>query len=149
MHSTRNVVTWATALSTNSSNARKIIFRYAETINPSFDPASQPDRIMIIWRYKSSTGQPSTEEYQQMTLLEESLEPIEDAGRFATLVLVSTGECLREWTYYARSGDKFVHRLNVALTAMPLFPIEIHVASDSAWRTYFQFKDGVRRKTTN
>jgi hypothetical protein len=144
MHEIGNVLTWATATSTNASNGRKIIFRYAEDLNPAFDPASQPNRIIIVWRYESETGQPNTEEHQQMNLLEDSLEPIVDADCFATLALVSTGECLREWTYYASSGDQFLHRLNAALAGMPVFPIEIHVASDPMWSMYLQFKDGVR-----
>lgn len=149
MNDTRNVVIWAAAISTNSNNDRKIIFRFAQDLDSSFDPASQPDRILVVWRYESETGQPNAEEHQQMTLLEDSLEPIEDRGSFATLVLVSTGECLREWTYYARSGDEFLHRLNEALAGMPSFPIEIHVENDPIWSMYFQFKDSVRKKITN
>ena len=80
-----NVQTWATAISTNAGNGRKIIFRYAKDLSSVFDPASQPDRIIIVWRYESETGQPVTEEHQQMNLLEDSLEQIVDACSFATL----------------------------------------------------------------
>ena len=147
MDDIRNVLTWATAISTNTNNGRKIIFRYAETLNPAFDLASQPDRIIIVWRYESETGQPTTEEHEQMGLLEDSLEQIIEAGRFATLALVSTGEDLREWTYYARSDDEFLDRLNMALAGLPIFPIEIHTASDPTWSMYLQFKSGVRGTT--
>jgi uncharacterized protein DUF695 len=144
MDDIRNVRTWATAISTNAGNGRKIIFRYVKDLNPAFELASQPDRIIIVWRYESDTGQPRTEEHQRMNFLEDALEPIVDAGRFATLALVSTGECLREWTYYAKSGDEFLDRLNVALAGMSAFPVEIHTASDPTWSMYLQFRDGVK-----
>jgi uncharacterized protein DUF695 len=113
---------------------------YAKDLSSVFDPASQPDRIIIVWRYESETGQPVTEEHQKMNLLEDSLEQIVDAGSFATLALVSTGENLREWTYYAKSGEEFIDRLNVALAGMPVFPIEIHIASDPTWESAFGFQ---------
>jgi len=79
-----------------------------------------------------------------MDLLEDALEPIVEEGRFATLALVSTGENLREWIYYARNGDEFIERINVGLSEMPEFPIEIYVTSDPGWENYLVFKTGVR-----
>jgi hypothetical protein len=84
-----------------------------------------------------------TEEHQQMNLLEDSLEPIVEEGRFATLALVSTGENLSEWIYYTRNGDEFMERLNVELSKTPAFPIEIHVTSDPTWENYMAFKTGI------
>jgi len=95
-----NVRTWATAISRHAGNGREIVWRFAEHLNPAFEPGHLPDRIIIVWRYESETGLPLTEEHRQMNLLEDSLEPLEDAGRFAALALVSTGEGLREGTYY-------------------------------------------------
>jgi len=106
---------WATAISTNAHNRRKIIFRYAKELSASFDQASQPVRIIIVWKYQSEDGQPAAEVYRPMNLLEDALESALDQDRFATLALVSTGEGLREWTYYARSEDEFTARLNYAL----------------------------------
>jgi hypothetical protein len=48
---------WATATSTNVHNGRKIIFRYAKEFSATFDRASQPNRIIIIWKYQSESGQ--------------------------------------------------------------------------------------------
>jgi len=79
-----------------------------------------------------------------MNLLEDALEPVLDQTRFATLALVSTGEDLREWTYYAKSEDEFMARLNFAFAGMPAFPIEIHTAHDPTWGLYEQFKAGVK-----
>ena len=116
------VLVWATAISTNASNGRKIIYRYAQELSPSFEPGSQPCRVIIVWRYSSDSGQPYTEEHASMNLLEDTLEPVLDRNHSATLVLVSTGENLREWTYYAKSEDEFMTRLNDALSGIRTFP---------------------------
>lgn len=78
-----------------------------------------------------------------MDLLEDTLKPVLDQD-FATLALVSTGEDLREWIYYAKSEDEFMARLNFAFAGMPPFPVEIHIAHDPKWETYQQFKTGVQ-----
>jgi hypothetical protein len=137
------VQVWATAISTNKQNGRKIIFRFAKEFNASFDRASQPIRVIIVWKYQSQSGQPNAEEHEQMNILEDALESVLGEG-FATLALVSTGEDLREWTYYATSEDQFMARLNFALTEKTPFPIEIHPASDPDWEAYEQFRAGVR-----
>jgi hypothetical protein len=93
-----DVLTWATATSSNADNGRKIVFRYAEQFSPAFDRASQPIRIIIVWKYQSESGQPIAEDHQRMNLLEDALESAIEEDRFATLALVSTGEDLREWT---------------------------------------------------
>ncbi len=139
-----DVLTWATATSTNADNGRKIIFRYAEQLSPTFNRASQPIRIIVVWKYQSESGQPITEDHQQMNLLEDALESALEEEHFATLALVSTGEDLREWTYYAKSEDEFMCRLNYAFMGMPAFPVEIHLAPDPNWEVYERFKAGVR-----
>ncbi len=135
---------WATAISTNAQNDRKIIFRYAQAFNESFDRTSQPIRVIVVWKYQSDSGQPIADDHARMNVLEDALESaLEDEG-FATLALVSTGEDLREWTYYAKSEDEFMARLNFALGDMPAFPIEIHVAHDPNWEMYEQFRAGIK-----
>jgi hypothetical protein len=141
-----DVLTWATAVSTNRENGRKIIFRYAEHLRPTFDRASQPIRVIIVWKYQSENGHPIAEEHQRMIQLENSLESVLETDRFATLAMVSTGEDLREWTYYARSENEFMARLNYALAQTTAFPIEIHSASDPSWDVYEQFRAGVLEK---
>jgi uncharacterized protein DUF695 len=139
-----DVLTWATAVSTNSHNGRKIIFRYAEQLSPAFDRATQPIRIIVAWKYHSENGQPIAEDHQRMIQLEDALESALEEDHFANLALVSTGEDLREWTYYAKSENEFLARLNYALAGMPAFPIELHAAGDPNWEMYEQFKTGVK-----
>lgn len=80
-----------------------------------------------------------------MDLMEDALEPLMEKDGFATLALVSTGENLREWTYYAKSEDEFMARLNKALAGKPAFPIEVHTATDPKWTMYEKFKAGVQK----
>ena len=143
MAANSNVTTWATAISTHETNGRKIIFRFAKEFNETFDRSSQPVRVIIVWKYQSERGHPLTEDHQKMESLEDALESSLGDGDFATLALVSTGENLREWTYYTRSESEFMARLNFAFTATPTFPIEIYTAHDAKWTTYDEFIAGV------
>ena len=141
-----DIVTWATAVSTNADNGRKIIFRYVEHLRPTFNKTSQPIRAIIVWKYLSEDGQPIAEDYERMMLLEDALESAFETDRFGTLAIVSTGEDLREWTYYVRSEAEFMARLNYALAEKTAFPIEIHTASDPNWDVYEQFRVGILQK---
>jgi hypothetical protein len=135
---------WATAISTNAHNGRKIIFRYAKELSTSFDRACQPVRIIIVWRYQSESGQPISEDHQRMNQLEDMLESVLKDDGFATLALVSTGEDLREWTYYTKSETEFMARLNYAIAGVTEFPIDVHTASDPDWDMYERFKAGIK-----
>jgi Family of unknown function (DUF695) len=136
---------WATAVSKHNENGRVITFRFAEEFHPEFDRTSQPDRIIIAWKYASETGQPMLTEHQRMNLLEDKLERLL-AEECATLALVSTGENLREWVYYTRSEDEFMARLGEALAGTTL-PLEIYTAVDPTWNSYEAFKDHLRSST--
>lgn len=76
---------WATAISTNTHDGRKIIFRYAKDFSAAFRGDSQPIRVIIVWKYQSETGQPFAEDQQRMNLLEEALESVLKDDSFATL----------------------------------------------------------------
>jgi len=129
-----------------ADNGRRIIFRYADELSLAFDTASQPVRIIIVWKYQSETGLPLAEDNEGMNALEDALEAVLKEDGFATLALVSTGEGLREWTYYAKSEDEFMARLNYAFARIPKFPVDIHTASDPSWDLYEQFKAGIKEQ---
>ncbi len=139
-----DVTTWATATSTHATNGRVIIFRYAKEFGPTFQKSSLPDRVILVWRYQSASGMPSTAEREAMDRLEDLLLPLIEKPGLAALSLVSTGENLREWTYYAKSEAEFLKALNKALAGQPRFPIEIHAGPDPKWSTYERFRQGVR-----
>ena len=135
---------WATAISTQAKTERKIIFRYVKEFQPTFKRATFPDRVIITWRYEAASGMPETKERERMDHLEDLLEPVTEQSGLATLVLVSTGENLREWTYYTKAEGSFLTALNTALASEGRFPIEIYTAKDAKWQTYEKFRAGVR-----
>lgn len=132
--------TWATAVSRHENNGRMIIFRFVRDFGPGFDRLSQPVRIILAWKYDSETGMPVSDEREQMDTLEDAIEAHVEKDGFANLVLVSTGENLREWTCYAASEDGFLLRLNSALSNHPRYPIDIHISEDPAWDMYEKFR---------
>lgn len=88
---------------------------------------------------------PILTERQHMDSMEDLLGPLLAKDGFATLVLVSTGEDLREWTYYANSQAEFMVRLNAALAGKPAFPIDVHPALDPKWTSYEKFRTWAKK----
>jgi len=84
-----------------------------------------------------------------MDQLEDLLFPHVEEDSFATLAMVSTGDGLREWTYYAESSDGFMDRLNLALAGLPPFPVEIHEGMDPGWEYYTNFLEGLEANATD
>lgn len=134
---------WATAISRNEAKGTAIIYRYVKEFPPGFVRNQQPDRIIVVWRYQGEKGMPSVEERDRMDDFEDALSPLELAG-FSTLALVSTGNDLKEWTYYTQAEDAFLKRLNAALRSKAAFPVEIHASPDPDWTTYERFLIGVK-----
>src|SRR5450830_417100 len=118
---------WATAVARNNTEDTAIVYRYIKEFRKEFTKSAQPDRVIVVWRYQGNKGMPSVEELTRMDELEDALAPMQEDG-FSTLALVSTGNNLKEWTYYTRNEDEFFQRLNEALHSKQLFPIEIHAA---------------------
>ena len=138
------IVVWATATSTHATNGRVIIFRYAKDFRETFDKSDYPVRLIIEWPYQTSTGLPETGEREDMDRFEDLIAPtVENSGE-SVLALVSTGESVREWVYYAKSEDAFLGALNEALADESPFPIRIHAADDPGWSFYGEFRAGVR-----
>jgi len=136
---------WATAVSKNEREGTAIVYRYVQEFANGFDRSTQPDRVILVWRYNGEKGMPSIEERERMEELESSLEAAVEKGGFSTLALVSTGDNLKEWTYYAKSENEFLLRLNAALVHKKRFPIEVHAGPDPQWSTYTRFISGVKQ----
>lgn len=136
---------WALATSTHPNSGRQIVFRYMDTFSPGFQRASQPVRIILAWNYQSENGMPILTERQRMDSMEDLLGPVVEKDGFASLALVSTGENLREWTYYAQSESEFMVKLNKALAGKPAFPINVHPAHDPAWTMYEKFRTWAKK----
>jgi len=143
MYEISNQQIWATAISRNEAKGTAIIYRYVKEFRPGFVRDRQPDCIIVVWRYQGEKGMPSLEERDRMDDFENALSPLQEAG-FSTLALVSTGNDLKEWTYYTQAKDAFLERLNAVLRSRAAFPVEIHASPDPEWTTYERFVIGVK-----
>jgi Family of unknown function (DUF695) len=139
-----NAQTWAIAQSKHFADDRAIVFRYLDEPTHQQNRETQPIRIVVVWRYLGTRGMPGTPERERMEKLEDLLEPAVEKSEVATLVLVSTGNGSREWTYYAKSEEQFFSALNRATAHESKFPVSIHVGRDPSWSTYENFKKQVR-----
>lgn len=136
--------TWAIAQSKNAAGDRAIIYRYQQQFAKGHRRAALPTRVVVVWLYEGSNGMPVKADQLRMERMEDLLQAAFERTGGATLVLVSTGEDRREWTYYARSEDVFFSHLNRALGREPRFPIEIHAGEDPTWSTYDHFRTLVK-----
>lgn len=135
---------WATAISRNNSDDTAIVYRYLKEFRKDFLRSRQPERIIVTWHYQGNKGMPSLDERVRMNELEDALAPLQQDG-FSTLALVSTGNNLKEWTYYAQNEGEFFRRLNEALSSKQPFPIEIHASPDPLWTTLEKFSASVKQ----
>lgn len=138
------VAAWATAVSKQQNTGRAIVFRYAKSFRSEFRRSEFPDRVILVWKYRSESGMPSEPDRAAMDRMEDLLRPLIDGSGLSVLALSSTGENLREWIFYSKSEEKFLTALNEALKGVPPFPIEIHAAPDPQWATYERFHKGVQ-----
>ncbi|MBL0731204.1 DUF695 domain-containing protein [Piscinibacter sp. HJYY11] len=137
--------TWAIATSKHSSEDKAIVFRYLDEPPPKQNRETFPVRVVVVWRYQGNKGMPVTPERERMERFEDLLEPTVEKSGLAALVLVSTGNGSREWTYYTKSEEQFFTALNRALAGEKKFPVEIHVGADPTWSTYERFRKQVRK----
>ena len=135
---------WVTATSTRPSNGHVIVYRFIKDFAPGFEQSAMPTRFTFVWRYESSTGMPSPSERESMDRMEDLVSSRLVPTGTAALVLVSTGEGVRRWIYYAKSEEAFASQLKLALAQAPRFPVELHVAEDREWSSYKAFRQALQ-----
>jgi Family of unknown function (DUF695) len=130
---------WATAVSKNESSGTAIIYRYIQKFDVVKTMSRHKFRVIVTWEYSSQNGMPDAANQQLMDSFENALEKHMAEGDFSTLAIVSTGDNLREWTYYSASEAEFFTRFNDALVGKERFPVKLHAAMDDEWSTYNDF----------
>jgi hypothetical protein len=136
---------WATAVATRPSDGHKMIYRYIEEFELGFDRHAFPERVTLEWPYRSDTGLPSPSDRQAMDRFEDLLSAkLQSRGPLsASLVVVSTGEGLRRWTYYVKSAEAFSADFS-SVSALDRVPVESHAEHDPGWISYEAFVRSVR-----
>ena len=138
----------AWAIATVNRGRGTIICRYIETLGPKEgERAGQPDRVTLTWPYDAdaNNGMPTDDDKARMDELEDALAPVVESDGFSNLALVTTGDGIRAWVYYARSGDEFVARMKRALRDRPAFPVKADVGSDPGWTAFEAFRGEIAR----
>ncbi|MFZ6747222.1 DUF695 domain-containing protein [Undibacterium sp. JH2W] len=135
---------WATATSKHRTNDSVIVFRYLKEFKNSYNIKQYPDQVTLTWTYFGNKGMPSTDERVKMDKFEDTLLPLLDKDNLATLTIVSTGNNVREWKYYAKSSSSFKRKLNLALKEFSDLPIEFQISPDPEWTVYKNFKAAVK-----
>lgn len=136
---------WATAVATRPSDNHKMIYRYVSEFEPDFDRRAFPERVTLEWRFTSDTGLPSQLEREAMDRFEDLLTAkLQGHSQLsASLVMVSTGEGMRRWTYYVKSSEAFNFDF-MSVSASDRVHVESHAERDPEWTTYEKFVGGVR-----
>jgi hypothetical protein len=135
---------WSIAVAARPADGRQIVYRYRSKFGPAFRRAALPDRVSFAWYYESTDGMPSLAERKLMDQFEDLLGPQVEVPSLSILAMVSTGENLREWTYYTKSRQEFMAKVNDALRDVPRFPVEISLKKDPKWAAYDRFRKGVK-----
>lgn len=137
---------WATAIAERPSDGRRVIFRYVKEFGHSIERSAFPYAIVLAWRFASETGMPQGVAVDAMYELEDRLSARVESSGLGRLVLISTGENVRLWTYYVKSDIEFRAALEAALVPASKFPVEVSSKHDPTWTEYERFKRGVREK---
>jgi hypothetical protein len=138
----------AWAIATVDNGHGTVICRYIETLGPkAAERSEQPDRVTLTWHYDAdaNNGMPTDADKAGMDELEDALAPAVESGGFSNLALVTTGDGVRAWVYYARSGDEFLARMKKALRDHPAFPVKTDVGADPGWTAFEAFRSQIAR----
>ncbi len=132
-------VSWTTV--TAQAGELPVIIRIVDGWGSVSPRSRQPERAVLVWNYApEGRGMPSEDDHARMNDLEDRLNPAVEADGRSTLVMVSTGDGVREWLYYTQSREHFMEALNGALSDQPPYPIEIFLDSDPEWRDYEEIR---------
>ena len=137
---------WAVATVNNGHGT--VICRYIAELGPKAgEQLVQRDRVTLTWHYDAdaNNGMPTDDDKAGMDELEDALAPAVEGDGFSNLALVTTGDGVRAWVYYARSGDEFLARMKKALRDHPAFPVKSDLGVDPGWTTFEAFRSQIAR----
>jgi hypothetical protein len=114
-----------------------MIYRIRQETPPGIRLQEFPFLVNIHWHYENvlHNGFPPEDVLLRMNELEEHLDQIE-ADKIGFMVISVTGNCRKEWVWYAADKRIFVEKLNSVLEGLAPFPIGLATAEDPAWESY-------------
>jgi len=120
------------------------MIRIRGEIPPAISISDYPTLVNLYWRVanESDNGMPSSDELDQMLLLDDLLNEI-DGEEFGFMMFSVTGNHRKEWIWYIKDEDKFLDSLNTHLACKPRFPIEIETAPAGEWDSYNEIMSSI------
>lgn len=97
-------------------------------------------RVEISWNYEGEEmpDEPTSQLMEQAT---DALNSVLDKDPVAVMTGIYTGAGERIWVLYTLSTNIFQKKLNEALAALPLLPLEIRAENDPEWAEYSEMKE--------
>jgi hypothetical protein len=105
-----------------------------------------PFKVRVIWKYVSKTFRPRSRDLVRMDEMEALILPAVEEKGLAKWVCTLTGEKRRVWTFYTRSDDAFIARVQAALAPSGPYPIELSAGKEPAWRADELTADNLHRE---
>ncbi|MDE6555342.1 MAG: DUF695 domain-containing protein [Duncaniella sp.] len=128
--------TWWTAPA-ESESGRLIMVTGRKDIEKFRSNPRYKIRIEVGWPYSGEAdGMPDAATSELMEQVQEALQTAFRKDPVAVLTGVFTGDGRRDWVFYTTSTHIFGRKLNEALSAMPLLPLEISAENDPGWEAY-------------
>lgn len=127
---------------TESENGRLIMVSGRRDVekfrsNPRFSI-----RVEITWKYTGiPSGMPDEPTSKIMEAVTEALQTAFTKDPVAVMTGIYTGDNRRDWIFYTVSTHIFGRKVNEALAAFDLLPIEIYSENDPEWAEYAEMKE--------
>ncbi len=98
-------------------------------------------RVEVSWKYDGeSNGMPDTATSQLMEEVHDAL-AVFAKDPVAVMTGIYTGDNRRDWVFYTLSTHIFQKKINEALAAFPLLPLEIYAENDPDWAEYAEMRE--------
>ena len=104
----------------------------------AFPRTNYPNRLNIFWNVSSpdQEGLATKEELEKLHSFENRLVAAVELDESAILTAVLTGRKEREFVFFAKDPNDFVHRLTEMPQEKDRYPIQIRLNQDPSW-SYF------------
>ena len=127
---------WFTVLS-EDEEGNLITINGREELTEFIESGKFKERVEITWKYKGdSHAMPLDATAELMEKVQESLKKAMEKDKLSILTSVYTGGNQKTWIFYTRTVRVFGERLNEALAAFEVLPLEIYTEVDTEWEEY-------------
>jgi hypothetical protein len=134
-------------LAEGESEGTPFMLRYRPNLQEFIATAKYNRRLAIVWKYQSdnSSLMPADEDVALMEAVENALVDLLENDVQAVLAFVYTGQNQKEWHWYSSDMEETGNRLNEALSAFDVLPLELSSEDDPEWAEYLALLENVEQ----